>query len=675
MVQLVDNEALKNFLENESRFIVLNDDKTPKFAFKDKQTHLKLRDVYSESNLGLVLDNDYIVIDVDNSLHPQEAQKLMQIIEEYQWECNIMKTTRGMHFWFKLPEKIKNQVAVILPVGIQCDIKSASANSYVVIKHKGEFRKWVKFTKYIDKLPQELTPLSTQSFKNLPTPVALQEGSRRDNLFKRLPTLARGGFNQQRVFNLFSVINKLLFANPLPSVEIENIFKGSEQFFDKSEQSQFYVVDHNTGKQNLNLFSVVDYIIQKYKVVRYSEQLFFFNENKGIYELKLDREIQTIIVDIIPKLKVSIIKEIQAQILISTQIKNKIPEEHIIALNNCYYNLKTFRKLEVDSNLFVINKINVDYDPRLTLTTHGRTLQKFLSDITCNDLTLQKILLQFIGYCLTSSTKYQKALLIYGQTASNGKSTFLDMLDFFFSKNNVSYLGFEELSQRFATSSLIDKMINVGADISTDYVSEPSTFKKLVTGDAISAEFKGKDRFSFRNKAKLIFATNKLPATQDKSDGYFRRFLIVPFNNEFRKENRNIDRNIKERLLTKTNMMVLFRMATEALRELEEKGEFAESQTAKDITNDYIKTNNSINVFIENDMERSDEQIKAGEGFNNCAVVDKYVEYKRFCLDFGYKSYSLSKFKEEVLLYFKEIKMTTRKVKCDELIKEKFIVF
>lgn len=84
MVQLVDNEALKNFLENESRFIVLNDDKTPKFAFKDKQTHLKLRDVYSESNLGLVLDNDYIVIDVDNSLHPQEAQKLMQIIEEYQ---------------------------------------------------------------------------------------------------------------------------------------------------------------------------------------------------------------------------------------------------------------------------------------------------------------------------------------------------------------------------------------------------------------------------------------------------------------------------------------------------------------------------------------------------------------------------------------------------------------
>lgn len=673
MNQLVDLEALKSFLSNDADFIILNDDKTPKYAFKDASRHYKLQDVKSENNLGIVLKDNWVVIDVDNSLHPMEADKLEQIITHYKWECNIMKTTRGKHFWFKLSDTIKNIVGTILPVGIKCDIKSASA-SYVVVKHQGVFREWIKFSKYTDKLPQELTPISSEAFKNIQSPVMLQEGSRRDNLFRRIVPLFKAKFNEQRIFNLFNAINSLLFAKPLESREIENLFKGSEQLFNDQVKENFFIVDPVTKKSSLNIFAVVDYIIDKYKIVRYSEQLFFFEPNVGIYKLKHDREIQTLIIDTVPKTKVHQIKEIFTQIKISNKIKNKEPEEHVIALNNCYFNLKTLRRLDVDENLFVINKINVDYDPYHSNSNHGKTLRKFLADITCDNKEFQNILLEYIGYCLTSNTKYQKSLLIYGQTASNGKSTFFELLDFFFGRDNVSYLSFEDLNKRFATASLIDKMVNIGADISTDYMSEPSTFKKLVTGDVVSAEFKGKDRFNFKNKSKLIFAPNKLPATQDKSNGYFRRFLIVPFNNEFTSQRKNIDRNILDRLLTKTNMNVLFKLAIEALERLEKRGEFTQSQDVAELTAEYVKTNNSINVFIENDMEHNDLEVKQGLGFKNTALTDKYIEYKRFCLDFGYKAYSLTKFKEEILLYFKDINITTRKVKDGELIKEMFII-
>lgn len=88
---------------------------------------------------------------------------------------------------------------------------------------------------------------------------------------------------------------------------------------------------------------------------------------------------------------------------------------------------------------------------------------------------------------------------------------------------------------------------------------------------------------------------------------------------------------------------------------------------------DYIKNNNSVNGYIENDMTLNDEQIKQGEGFVNFTVIDKYNEYKRYCLDFGYKALSLTNFKDEVLLYFKDLNLVIRKTKENDLILEKFI--
>ncbi|MCS4536761.1 phage/plasmid primase, P4 family [Mycoplasma sp. CSL7475-4] len=662
-MEQLDREALNNFL-SESRFVILNEQKQPLKSFKLETNRHNLDEVVSENNLAIFLDDDWIVLDIDGKDSPSAGVKMMEIIDYYGWQCNVMKTTRGYHFWFKKSKDLKNMVDVVLPVGIRADVKVSGHNALAVIKLGGKFREWVRFYKKVDKLPTELTPINEFIFKDLETPIGLTEGSRRSNLFGRITLLARWYWSKQRVYNLFHAINKVLFAKPLETSELDGLFSGSDKYFDEDNRV-FYQTDEK-GDVRLNLFEVVDYILRFYKVVRYSGNLFFFSEEESIYKLKQDNEIMQIITSLIPHTKMLHIKEILNQLRISSQIPNKEIEPDVVALQNCYYDLARFQRIPVDPSLFVINKINVTYDPRYRKEQKMQTIKKFLLDLCSGNTTHMQILLEFIGYSLTSNTDYQKSLLLYGQTAANGKSTFFELLSYFYGIKNVSYLGFEELNRRFATSALIDKMVNIGADISTDYISEPSTFKKLVTGDIISAEFKGKDRFSFKNKAKMIFATNKLPATQDKSNGFFRRFLIVPFDNEFTKERGNLDPKIKDKLLTPSNANVLFLMAVDALKELAKRGEFTKSNSVQQILSDYIDSNNNVNVFILNDPLFTDEQIQAGESFINKTVVEKYNEYKRFCLDFSYKAYSLTKFREEVLLYFKPLKLTTRKMQIND---------
>ncbi len=56
-------------------------------------------------------------------------------------------------------------------------------------------------------------------------------------------------------------------------------------------------------------------------------------------------------------------------------------------------------------------------------------------------------------------------------------------------------------------------------------------FKSIVGNEEVRAERKGEQAFTFIPQAKLLFSANTLPKTKDKSDGWLRRWLFVPFPN------------------------------------------------------------------------------------------------------------------------------------------------
>ncbi len=72
-------------------------------------------------------------------------------------------------------------------------------------------------------------------------------------------------------------------------------------------------------------------------------------------------------------------------------------------------------------------------------------------------------------------------------------------------------------------------------------MNKTSVLKKLTGQDVIGFEYKNKKPFEDINYAKIIIATNNLPATTDKTIGFYRRWLLIDFPNQFTEEKDILD--------------------------------------------------------------------------------------------------------------------------------------
>ena len=73
---------------------------------------------------------------------------------------------------------------------------------------------------------------------------------------------------------------------------------------------------------------------------------------------------------------------------------------------------------------------------------------------------------------------------------------------------------------------------------------DTSTFKRIVGSDSITADRKYRDPLVFRPFARLVFAANELPHSADASDGYYQRWLVLPFPHAFRGQPGEVPRHI-----------------------------------------------------------------------------------------------------------------------------------
>ena len=176
-------------------------------------------------------------------------------------------------------------------------------------------------------------------------------------------------------------------------------------------------------------------------------------------------------------------------------------------------------------------------------------IMKFLYEIISPEDV--ELVLDFMAYCLWRTYKFNLWMLFNG-AGLNGKSILLMLIERFFGVENVSGETLDRLLHRdFSVANLFQKMINVDADVSADVIfNNTGIIKKLTGNDLHTGEFKFKKPFAFRNYAKLFFSCNKIPDTEDYTDAFFRRILIINFTQQFFGEKDNpdlIDRLCTER--------------------------------------------------------------------------------------------------------------------------------
>src|SRR5262249_13715351 len=148
-------------------------------------------------------------------------------------------------------------------------------------------------------------------------------------------------------------------------------------------------------------------------------------------------------------------------------------------------------------------------------------------------------------------------------------------------------------------------------------------FKTLVSGDTIRAQRKYGQPFSFRNRAKLIFSTNKIPESNDKSYAYYRRWVILCFDEVY--EGTLKDPNLIDKLTTKEELSGLLNLALIGLRQLRRDGGFKDVSVER-VKKEYDSRANTVKAFL-------DEKCVVDPGAAEYVTLttNAYAEYITFC--------------------------------------------
>lgn len=584
--------------------------KIPTESIRSRTQFYPLEDVQHLESYGGVLKNDVILVDSDNK---DESEILYKIIQDLDIKCNVIQTDRGKHFYFKNTNVSSNKIGNQCPLSLTLDYKLGTRNTVVPLKINGVDRKWLQETDTMDPLPVWLIPIG----KNVIDFTSMGEGDGRNQaLFNYILKLQSEGLSKEEIRTTISIINKYVLKEPLPDKELETILR--DEAFSKPV---FY-----KGNQLLH-DKFAEYLKHEENIIKINGILHIYKD--GIYTFN-QVDIEKAMIKHIPTLKRNQRSEILSYLELIAEEKELSNVDYIV-LENGLFNIKTEKLTDFTPEYVAKNKIPVNYNPG----AYHEVMDKTLDKIACYDKQLRMLLEEMVGYTLLRRNELGKCFILIGQ-GSNGKSTLLDVMKHFLGEENVSSISLEELGQRFKTAELYGKLANIGDDISSKYMEDNSIFKKLVTGETVNAERKGKDPFDFNNYSKLIFSANEVPRINDTSDGLMRRLVIVPFNAKFSKHDSDYDPFIKDKLLTDEAMEYLLNIALEGLKRVLKNRGFTEVESVTEEIKEYEKRNNPVVAFLdENEIE--------GE-----STKEVHLRYSAWCYENGLKPLSRIQFSREV---------------------------
>lgn len=158
---------------------------------------------------------------------------------------------------------------------------------------------------------------------------------------------------------------------------------------------------------------------------------------------------------------------------------------------------------------------------------------------------------------------------------------------------------------RFSTSGLIGKRMNINGDQRSDEIETTSMFKMLTGGDSIKVEPKGKQAFTYKYCGGLLFACNDLPAFSTDKGGYmFDRFCIIPCDHIIPEDKR--DRELLDKLKRESDGIFLW--ALEGLKRLIKNGfKFTPCLRSEETLDDYADRLDSVGEYLRLYCEVTDD--------------------------------------------------------------------
>lgn len=318
------------------------------------------------------------------------------------------------------------------------------------------------------------------------------------------------------------------------------------------------------------------------------------------------------------------------EILKDTDELNKNP--NILNVKNGLLDINTMELKPHTKDYLTTIQLNVTYNPDKKCPNFLKFIKQALDEETV--LIAQEIM----GYMLTPLTDAQKSFVLVGK-ARTGKSTFLRVVESILQKENIAHVSWQALEDKFTPAELYGKLANIFADLPNKPLEDAGFFKTLTGEDPITVQRKFGQPFAFQNKARLLFSCNELPKNYaDRTDGFYRRLLMLSFNNVVPVN--KIDTKLNQKI--ENELDGVFNWALEGLQRLiKNKFVFSSSKETDRLLEEYKLESNSVLQFVQ-------EECILGNQY--CVPTSQlYSAYKKFSEDSGVINISKQKFKKELL--------------------------
>lgn len=281
-----------------------------------------------------------------------------------------------------------------------------------------------------------------------------------------------------------------------------------------------------------------------------------------------------------------------------------------IQFKNKIIDIKDNTEHEANPNYFITNPIPWN----LSNTEETPIIDNLFTDWQGKN---KNTLYEVIAYCLLPDYPIHIILAMIG-TGRNGKTQYQKIIERFLGQDNITSAELDSLvKERFESAKLYKKLVCTMGETNFGMMSQTSLLKKLCGGDLISYEYKNKMPFTGHNYAKIIINTNSLPASNDTTEGFYRRWLILNWENNFEESGHDIVDMIPDE-----EYSALARKSIRVLSELLERGRFNMQGSIDERKHKYILASNPITLFLQ-------ERCQIGDSFY-VKAKDLYHEYLKY---------------------------------------------
>jgi len=401
---------------------------------------------------------------------------------------------------------------------------------------------------------------------------------------------------------------------PLEKEELDKVFDSAHNIPFEEHPKEFNL---KTFKRN-DVSRHITLILHP-KTLRENEEIYVYKN--GLYIEGGETHIKEMLHRLYYGIHRNEVNELLATVRATTYRSNSDFDTHaeIIHLKNCLFNIQTMKVFEQTPNLLTRNQLNVSYVPEAQCPH----ILKFLSEVMpdADDL---KTLIQLISSILLYKVKLEKAIVFVGDQA-NGKSTLIELLVELLGEQNISNVSLQQLAvNRFATSSMMGKILNAYGDLDVDTIEHTGMIKQIISHDHIMLEKKNKNAFSTKIPIRLLFSANRLPELPNADEAIFRRFWVVKWPIVIPPDKR--DYKLLDKLITPEEksgfLNILLRNAHELL---ENDFRFTHPQHLEETKRIWREKSDSVSAWVETEIViNPDYKIK---------TQDLFQFYKEWCLE------------------------------------------